>query len=1204
LTIYIYGWSMTTKNFGRFLKMAPKKTIIFVFALVIVCLSLPESVLAIDPNDPLEIRIAATMREYQARYIYLNFTIQGETPGENDYLTWPAPCYCSSLEVPYPPNSYYKYCVGDPNSSEPSAVELVQSILDAFWGKDDESTIIYDSFIHKYWDPNELDEHPSDCLYEAGDFSSIPETVDSSDYNDVLNDLYEIITDKFIYIIAENTGVYDPGVGDDPNDGKAINSAHDNCGGTSCSQVKGDANEDWTTDGWTLIEEFENCDIDSNIRVHEITTNDYTADKWALRGKLDCNLVDYNGDAKWYVGITRQTSPLQCEGDPVLYDDWSNMDSGWTTPSPSDVNYWEPWETVSTGGYHISGFLANFEPTFVSSCPAPEDTNGTGWYYLDSIVRVEPDFDTTADGWSADSSPSKEIFKKQSDYVYAANKDCDTASKGEVVDGNVVPAQDVNCAMALLLDDYNDVAGKLYVGGWDADKWYALGEPLTEPNKIECISCGDVKDLRFSVRGYKMRAGPNNVVDVNFRAIFLRNDGSDNIKWSEKEITMKIKANEGDICCREDACVLTQLKLRNGEQIIFCSYHKIPKVWTRNNGDVEVRLPDYQNETFIMYRPSPDYLSQWGLTMDGTDIYVTYKAGGRVYEFTTSSPYKLHTIQDLQGNTLINVIYDEDGRLHKQEDASDPSYYIAYDYNDLSEHNDVPESITLQADDVNRVYTLEYDAAGRITAVTNGACGCGGDGGSIRYVFDENDRIKQERTYDTNEVIYEYVRDASGRVVEKWLGSKDSNDCIRKTSYGQEGGTTIVDTYSYVDANNYRVAREYRNGAGHLTKRVQYANLNEDPNNPSGESYATHMIHYYDANGILTKKVVIPPVGEANDPNSGIRKEYNYDPNTGRLLTEKWYDRNDVNFTKVSNSYDYIMDGNDVVDARLSTTENARGAVTSYYYDGNSTDPNLKVMPEVSTGISGTLQLKYEYEYDPNRGWLTLEKQLDMLDNLINQTKYEYDDYGNLIKRYDDYQGDHEEVTEYTYNAYNERIKAELPSGVLQGWFYNNAGRVTDEVVYDPCNTSYLYSQKSYTYDGNGRLVEIAEAKDPNTFLKDSPEDGWIYTKYEYDLQGNRTKVIEDVNDLNLETTYEYNNQGEVTKVTLPIGKWTKTYYNGRGLVSKTEVGHNSTVEATTTYYYNDNGNLEWEYAPDGTWKHIEYDDFGRKSKVTKGMGS
>jgi YD repeat-containing protein len=142
-----------------------------------------------------------------------------------------------------------------------------------------------------------------------------------------------------------------------------------------------------------------------------------------------------------------------------------------------------------------------------------------------------------------------------------------------------------------------------------------------------------------------------------------------------------------------------------------------------------------------------------------------------------------------------------------------------------------------------------------------------------------------------------------------------------------------------------------------------------------------------------------------------------------------------------------------------------------------------------------------------------------------------------------------------------------------------------------------------YTYDpNNGKVKTVSRAKHEGTFDKTSEPDGWVITEYEYDLRGNRTKIVEDVGGMELTTTYEYNYQDEVTKVTLPTGKWTKTYRDGRGTKVKTEVGYDSTVVATTEFEYDGNGNLKKKTAPNGIVTEYDYDDFDRLEKVTRGL--
>jgi YD repeat-containing protein len=1124
-------------------------------------------------------KIAEAMREYQGRYIYIWYTSKNKVPDESDYLSWPAPCGCSSLRVPYPPSNYYKYSADDPSfKKNPNAIFLVRDIVTKFWHIEGEKPpALYNRFIHTYWDPDELAYPP--VHYSPSDFPYIPQAagVNASNYEAVLNVLLDAIKNEFKYI----------SVGGITTTAKKMRDGGVGCpsGVEDCDEAKTEAENDWEGCGWQ--DPCEGSDPDCRVLEETSRPDGYDATLDVVRMKLECDLTYHTGTARFYVQISKEL-PFPEYPAGQEFDNWSNMESGWDTPPANADYWWQPWESVAVGAPRTSGYLANYMPLFTSWCPEDGETNG--WKYQSACVLVQPIFETSPSGWFSDNS-DLDIYKTINT-VYAANPDCDKARQGETVDGNVVPeppVQEVDLAIIELLADYNDQVAKLYVDGC----------LLTDPDKQLCI-CGSVVAVPFSVKAVnKMAAGARE--DISFRVILLRKDESDNIYCSEKNVSLQVKPNLGDICCMEEPCIIATLEIGGIKLIEFCAYRTSAQAWDWPNGDIEVFLPDRLSERLIVDGPRPGFLQGWGARKVGNEIIVTYELDGVIYEFVSGSPYRLTSKKDLEGNELVTFEYDEYGRLNKQKDAANPDYYILYDYNDLGDFNDYPETIIGQADDVNRVYTIEYDGMGRVVAVTNGSCGCGG--GAVRYAFDENDFIKQERSYDTNEVIYEYVRDSRGRILEKWLGAKDANNCVQKTVYTENSNGATVDTYDYVDANSYRVTREHRNAAGLVTKRIEYENLNEDPNSPAGRSFIEHIVYYYDANNIVIKEAVIPPKGDSNDPDpnliSGIRKEYTYDPNAGRMLTEKWFDTNDANFAVISYTYECLMDGNNM-NVRVLTSKDARGSVTQYFYDGNSLDPNLKTMPQVSAGISDDQQLKYEYAYDPNRNWLILERQLDINDVLVAQTEYIYNSYGNLMERRD-YRGDGNEITEYEYNGFNEMIKTTLPSGVVHGWSYNDAGKVGYEVIYDPCDPNYAYSQTSYSYDENARLIEVAKAIDANVFPIDYPSK-WVYTKHEYDVRGNKVKVIEDANGLKLQTTYEYDNQNGVTKITLPNGKWTKTYRDGRGLVSKTEVGYGSTTIATTEFLYDDNGNLAWQKAPDDIWTKYEYDDFDRLIKVTRGL--
>ncbi|MHC4621150.1 MAG: RHS repeat domain-containing protein, partial [Planctomycetota bacterium] len=554
------------------------------------------------------------------------------------------------------------------------------------------------------------------------------------------------------------------------------------------------------------------------------------------------------------------------------------------------------------------------------------------------------------------------------------------------------------------------------------------------------------------------------------------------------------------------------------------------KVYRYDGGKttIDVKLPGYI-QFYVLSRPL-GFMPGWSASIGDSNRVTVHSPEGLRYVYHEDRSYMLDSIRRADDVNIVEFEYDGSYRPIKQTDACDPNLYIEYEYNvsDKLDRLICRDNVA----DVNRIYDIEY-SNGLVSAITDGSCGCGA--GTVEYEFDGNGFVKEERNYDTEEVIYEYERYADGRIKRIWIGPNDVNNRMLEVDLGGAAEEAVFDIYGYVDANSYRVTREYRNTAGIVTKRISYEDPNEDPDNPAGQTFTEHIVHIYSKNNVLVRKVTIPPKAQADDPpdpNSGIRKEYIYDPNTGKLLTETWYDANDANFTV--SEYEYLPDPCGLILGRVKYYTDARGATTEYFYDGNDTDPNFKLMPEVSEGISGQRQLKYEYEHDPDRNWITLEKQIDESNTVLVQTKYEYDNWGNLAKRYDDYGGASEEVAAYKYNGFNEMTRMMLPSGVVQGRSYDVSGRLESEFILEDADdfnepndlACELISQTKYIYDANGRVGKVGRALSETAFDFNDPCDGWIYTEYKYDLWGNRIEVIEDSGDggLELKTTYEYNN--------------------------------------------------------------------------------
>lgn len=113
-----------------------------------------------------------------------------------------------------------------------------------------------------------------------------------------------------------------------------------------------------------------------------------------------------------------------------------------------------------------------------------------------------------------------------------------------------------------------------------------------------------------------------------------------------------------------------------------------------------------------------------------------------------------------------------------------------------------------------------------------------------------------------------------------------------------------------------------------------------------------------------------------------------------------------------------------------------------------------------------------------------------------------------------------------------------------------------------------------YGYDDQGRLTSVTDRSDINRPLT---------TRYEYDLRGNRTKIIEVSG---AETAFEYDIKGRMTRKTDAIGAVTGYEYDEADrVVSMTDSNGN-----TTRFAWDAGGNLAAETRADGAVWRYQYD--------------
>ncbi len=295
--------------------------------------------------------------------------------------------------------------------------------------------------------------------------------------------------------------------------------------------------------------------------------------------------------------------------------------------------------------------------------------------------------------------------------------------------------------------------------------------------------------------------------------------------------------------------------------------------------------------------------------------------------------------------------------------------------------------------------------------------------------------------------------------------------------------------------------------------------------------------------------------------------------------------------TQVS-EYKYAASGD------LESATDPLGHTTKYEYDANGDrtaqiDPegdkrtwayneNSQVVSAVSPRghVAGAKESSFTTSIERDaRG-----RAVKLTDPLKHITKYAYDANGNLESQTDP-EGN---VTSYTYDFDDEPTKVKEPNGATSETEYDSEGRVVAQIDGTKHTTKYvrnLLGQVSEVidplarktlkeYDATGNLTKLTDAAkrttkysyDPANRLTevDYSSEAAPDVKYEYDSDGNRTKMVDgtgtskysyDQLDRLTEAKdghgdvvgYEYDLAGEQTKITYPSGKSVSRAYDKAG---------------------------------------------------------
>lgn len=317
----------------------------------------------------------------------------------------------------------------------------------------------------------------------------------------------------------------------------------------------------------------------------------------------------------------------------------------------------------------------------------------------------------------------------------------------------------------------------------------------------------------------------------------------------------------------------------------------------------------------------------------------------------------------------------------------------------------------------------------------------------------------------------------------------------------------------------------------------------------------------------------------------------------GRLVSKSEYDTQG-NYLKASiDELGYRTEYTQDALGNVLSNKDALGNVTSYTYN--------KVNQLETTSLPGSDALiRYQYDADGNNTNKSVVSKANPA-TIYSQTQYNYDDAGQLISQ--SVKTDSKEyTTSFLYNSRGDVEETVYPNGSKVTSRYDSADRPVGLDHTLPNGTKApVYT---FTLDGNGNHTKIenhlTQSSLSQVFDKgnrvtqqsvtipnaSSTTVNWTFDKndnviqesmnfngdirntgYRYDNLSNNTEVVGSAGEI---YRMHYEEQGNVKSYVAPNGTGVLFDYDERGLVKKTNIGHNHLTNLVNyDYSYDANGN-------------------------------
>ena len=488
---------------------------------------------------------------------------------------------------------------------------------------------------------------------------------------------------------------------------------------------------------------------------------------------------------------------------------------------------------------------------------------------------------------------------------------------------------------------------------------------------------------------------------------------------------------------------LTKISDRNGNTIQL-SYD--------GNGNL-VQITDTVGRTLVVTYDGSNRIAQivdpigrktlFGYDDENNLVSATDPAGG-VTQYVYDGSHRVISIVLPNGNTLLQNIYDAQGRVTSQTNGRGLAWNYAYETPAAGQ--------TTITDPRGNTTIHSYDSSLRIIAITDAL------GGTTAFTYDaQNNRTSIQ---DANGHTTNFTYDAGDNL----LSATDPNGKIRTFTYDAlndlltattpKGSTT---TFAYDPLGNLvsvqdplgNMTRFSSDGYGQLISKID------------ANSHTTSFT--YDSAGNLTQ--ITDALGHkrilAYDAMGRLTTATDANGNTG-TVTFDVLDR----ITKIADPLGNATQfGFDAVGNLLSLTD-ANGHITGYSYDAVN---NLVTVTDALGHVT-----QYSYDSANNRTALKNAK--------LNTIAFAYDALNRLTSVSDPLGN----TTAYIYDAVGNLIQKTDANGTANRFAYDALNRLTGIAYRDGKTVSYVYDPDShrlgltdstgtttYAYDADGHLISV-----------------------------------------------------------------------------------------------------------------------------------